>query len=479
MMQPLREYQRLAVSNVLSAWKSGARATLLCCPTGGGKTRLGEELVRRARAHDKRVLWIAHRRELIRQAADRLRLTFRLEVALIAPGEEYNPLAPIQVATVQTLLAREERPPADLVVFDEAHHYAADDWRELATAYQGARSLGLTATPERGDGKPLGDLFDSLVVAASYSELIAQGHLVQCRVYQPPEHVEGLAQDPFVAYQRYGEGGRAFVFCRSVEAAYDLAEQFRAQAIPAQTVEADTPKGERDQHLEDFAAGRVRILTNVYALTEGVDVPAARVCILARGCDHVTPFLQMAGRVLRPDPDKPDAILIDLTGATLRHGMPTEDRIYSLSDEGIQRTSPTPLRNCLQCGACVPSWQRVCPACGYEEPVRVQPGPRIYDMELRAVFAGAATPEDAKAREYRRLRALQRERGFALYFVQKAYKQLFGVLPVITDATDEERRAEFQRLSDIARERGYKPGYVLIQYKTTFGAWPPRIWRAA
>ncbi len=472
-VQVLRDYQERAVTDVRSAWSAGTRRVCLVAPTGGGKTRLGEELVA-----DAPTLWIAHRRELLRQAAARLRSRFgRLDVGLIAPGEDFDPGARIQVATVQTLLARTWRPRVDRVVFDECHHFLADDWNELATFYANADLLGLTATPERRDGRSLGDLFDTLVVAASYSELIEQGHLVRCRVYQPPEALgSDLAQDPVIAYQRYAEGSRAFVFCSSVETAYRLAKRFYDEGIAAGTIEANTPVRERDEALERFARGEIAVLTNCFALTEGVDVPAARTVILARAFEHVTPFLQAAGRVLRPHAEKPDAILIDLVGATLVHGLPTEDREYSLEGKGIRRTSLAPLRNCPECGATVLAAQRRCPECGFEPPAEPRAQPRIYDLELRAVYAGSETPAQAKERELGRLRDIARERGWSVGWVAREYKKLFGAAPELVNATSDEKRTEYERLSGIAKEHGYKSGFVSARFKELFGHWPPREW---
>jgi superfamily II DNA or RNA helicase len=479
MIQPLRPYQESAVVGVYNAWQSGHRSVCLVAPTGAGKTRLGEEFVYRARAAAEPVLWIAHRRELLRQAAERLRLRFgALAVGIIAASEDPSPYAAIQVATVQTLLARDERPPASLIVFDEAHHYVADDWKALAAHYSSARALGLTATPERQDGRPLGDIFDAIVVAAKYSELLREGFLVPCRVYQPPKILgSDLAQDPLEAYKRFGEGSRAFVFCGAVDVAYQLAERCRTEGIPAATIEAKTPKAERDQILADFAAGAVRVLTNVFALTEGVDVPAARTVILASACSHVGGYLQRVGRVLRPHPEKPDAIVIDLTGATLLHGMPTEDREYSLEGKGIIRTSLAPLKTCPKCAATILAAYEVCPECGWKFGGDGSSGramPKVWDLELRAVFAGADTPSTAKEREYRRLRELARSRGWNLYFVVKEYRKLFGEAPRITDATPEEKLAEYERLRALGAERKFKPGFAKVRFKELFGHWPER-----
>ena len=469
----LRPYQARALDAVAQQHQSGHRSVCLVLPTGSGKTFVGARHVA-----ERRCLWVAHRRELVSQAAVALRRELGYgAVGAIAPGLERVPEAAVQVASIQTLLAREGvRPPADVLVLDEAHHYLADQFRTILASYPEARVLGLTATPERGDGKPLGDVFGSLVVGAHYSELLADGHLVPCRVYQPPAAMGSreLAQDPLAAYRRYVDGQRAFVFVSSVQIAREQAKAFCEAGVPAGVISYETAASDRVLTLRRFADGDLRALVNVYALTEGVDVPAASACILARGCDHAGMYLQIAGRILRPAPGKAEATLVDLTGASLRHGLPTLDRAYSLEGEGIRQAAGAALRNCLRCGACYPSQPGPCPECGYLEPVRTPPPPKIYSLELREVFAGQDTPSDAKAREYMRLRAIQQERGFKLYWVQREYKKLFGEAPVITDASREERDEELARLVAFAASRGYKQGFAAVRYREMFGAWPPR-----
>jgi superfamily II DNA or RNA helicase len=437
---------------------------------------MGEELVALELRRGGRVLWVCHRIELVKQAADRLRLA-GMDVGIIAPSEPWSPAAPVQVATVQSLAARELRPEATLFVWDEAHHANAEEWAKVAGHYTDSRHAGLTATPERTDGKPLGDMFDDLVVAAQYSELLAAGHLVQCKVFQPPEIFgNGLAQDPLLALQRYAQPGqRGFVFNASVKLANETAERFTQAGVAAAPISFKTPGWQRAMFLEQFARGELKYLTNQNVLTEGVDVPDASVCMLASACSHVSGFLQKVGRVLRPAKDKPFALVIDLSGATLVHGMPTEDRIYSLDGKGIKRTSVAPMKSCPECGATILAAYPECPSCGYAFPRKArEAGPRIYDLELREVYAGSETPDDAKKREYRRLRQLQKSRGFSLYFVVKSYRDLFGVEPVIEDASMDERRFELVRLQALARSKGFKPGFAAVRYKKLFGMYPPR-----
>ncbi len=471
-MHPLRDYQLRADAQIQAHHAAGRRRVLCVAPTGAGKSLIG---LATAVKFD-RVLWLAHRRELVRDAAERLTGELgALDVGIIAAGLPQSPFARVQVSSIQTLLRRDSSawPEAQLVIFDEAHHAKAEQWSQLLAHYPNAQQLLLTATPERQDGKPMGDMCDALVVAADYSELLAAGHLVPIRAYRPTEILgSNLAQDPVDAWERYSDRSPGFAFFATVALAHDAARRMVERGIRARVIEQGTDPRERAETIAMMHAGELDCICNVYTMTEGIDIPCARVCMLASAAHHCGGFLQKAGRVLRPHPSKRDAILIDLVGASILHGLPTENRIYSLDGKPIERTEKVPLKTCLACGAIVHAAYPKCPECGVAFPRTERKGPKIWDMDLVEVFAGENTPEDAKRREYARLRALQKARGFDLYFVQKSYKELFGVLPIIHDASDEEKREAYAKLQAVARARGFKPGFPKVRYRELFGAWP-------
>lgn len=423
-------HQERAVDAVLELWARDVRRVCLVAPTGAGKTEMGGQVVARCLSRELRGVWLTHTQDLVRQSARRLERMGH-SVGILMADEPVSPFAPVQVASVQTLIAREHLPPCDFLVIDEAHHWAADEFRLVAERLEPRFSVGLTATPQRGDGRPLGDLFEEIVVACHYSELVGKGVLVPVRVLRPREEVKGVAEDPVKAYLERGEKRSGFVYVKDVPEALRVAMKFCEAGVPADVVHAKTPKFDRELSITKLRDGRVRLLVNVYALTEGVDVPNASLAILCRGISHVSMYLQIAGRILRACEGKEDALLLDLPGVSHRFGAPIEDRDYSLDGEGIKKKG-VGLCICLHCGFTFEGGG-TCPRCGQQNPKqdRASVGTKIVRRELE--------------------------------------EKRFDAAP------DWQKKAEFQRLQVIARNQGYKPGWAVTQFVTRFGhapAWP-------
>lgn len=335
----LRKYQEQAVASVRAKWAAGARSVCVVAPTGSGKTVIGT-----AATHGSRTLWVAHRRELVRQGAAELRrLHGKNEIGTVMFGEDPNPTARVQVASTATLLSRgaDSLGKFDLVVLDECHHYEADTYRQIRELNREARFIGLTATPQRDDGRPLGDTFEELVVAAHYSELIRDGFIVAPTVIRPPVDLgSDKAADPVSAWRSFAGSGRTLAFYPRLAEAKASIRQWQMSGVRADHLDGETPRSLRDEAIEAFTAGRIDLLTNVFVLTEGVDIPAAEVVLSCRKFEFVGTMIQAFGRVMRKAPGKERAIVIDLCGSTIRHGLPHDDREYSLtSDRPIRKAS--------------------------------------------------------------------------------------------------------------------------------------------
>ncbi len=385
-MRELRPYQANALSEVSRLFREGHRRVLVCCPTGGGKTFIASNAAKTAAERGKRVLWVAHRSELVDQAVKELREVTGRKVGVFQGGRKADPSAMIQVASIQTLIRREEIPKADLVIGDEAHRMLADQWHGLLETYRDSYYIYLTATPERGDGKPLGDLATALVPTVQPSELIAEGVLVPCEIISPNFEIKGgISDDPVEAYLRWGKKRRAIFFCQSKEHAAVVAEGLTAQGIPNGVVTDSTPWAARQAIYRRVSDGTLRALVNVLVGTEGLDIPPLSVCVIARTAGHSSMYVQMVGRVMRSCRGKSSATIIDLKGVVAKYGTPDRDRTYSLEgDEAVTiDKGDMAILKCKECGSLKTS--PICPVCGYQATVERQMVPDIVSHDMQVV----------------------------------------------------------------------------------------------
>lgn len=399
----LRPYQDRAITGCREAFVGGARRIVVVAPTGSGKTVIASTFVknailsyaalssgpsgeaglaRRGIPRDARVVFLCHRDELIRQSVDKLyRCGLGKDDVGIISAKQVNPApaAAVQVASVQTLVARcmgrlqIPLPQARLLILDEAHHYRADQWGAIVQAYADAVILGLTATPARSDGKPLGHrhggIFDAMVVVAQPRELIADGYLVPCEVVAAPSKQKSgqIMQDPVAAQRLLAAGRSTVLFAATIAAATRYRDAFRDIGVTSEIIHQKTNHILRRQIFERFEAGEVEVLTNVNVASEGWDSPRAEVCQIARGCGSQGLYIQMVGRALRPREGKGSALLIDHNGVSNDFGYPDEDRKYTL-DKGIERMPNQPERTerKCSCGGMFPITVNTCPWCGKE-----------------------------------------------------------------------------------------------------------------
>jgi DNA repair protein RadD len=366
-----RDYQELAVNSTRSRIASGVRRVIINAATGSGKTVIAAGIVLMAVSKGKKVLFIAHRRELIEQTCAKLVDAGVLNFGVIMSGNRaVNAAAAVQVASIQTLVRR-ELPPADLIIIDEAHRSQSKSYLNILANYPRAVVIGLSATPERLDGKGLDDIFDDMVVVEQVSNLIARGFLMKpvcyvgpvpdlvgvktrCGDYDEHELADAMDQPKLIGdivanWMRLARGKQTVAFAASVEHAKHIADEFRAAGVSAAVVSGKTPKAQREAIIADWRSGYIQVVANCALFIEGFDYPELEVCILARPTQSVSLFLQCCGRVMRTAPNKDVAIILDHAGCLHEHGQPHLDRVWTLEGMAKKRKKTDSAMTCDVC----------------------------------------------------------------------------------------------------------------------------------
>lgn len=430
----------------MEEYRKGNRTLCVVIPTGGGKTVTAAAFAKRhvEKNPAAKILFTAHREELVSQAYDTLTdAGLQCGVIQASPTREYNPFRTVQVASIQTLMARDLVPDATMAIFDEVHHMPSDKWAALAMEYRKRRIpiIGLTATPIRADGRGFEGIMDAIVVPITMKQLIGQGFLVPYTLIAPPDVLKNdqIAQKPVDAYITHASGRKCIVFATNVKAAKEYTEQFNAAGIACATVWGEMDPVDRRRVLAAYKVGDIQVLTNVGVLTEGFDDKPTSCVIIARSVGSLALYLQMAGRGLRcsPESDKTDAIIIDLNGNCRKPsiGEPADDRDWTL--EGLGNTK----KNLEQ------AKERFCPVCK----VLIDADSETAYCELCGIARPEAVPPTVVNVKLVKYAALQKE-------------------------TEAQRRARFEGMKAIARTKGYSQWQPHMKFKALYGERPPRAW---
>ena len=340
----LRPYQEEARRKVEDTWIAGTRRTLLVLPTGCGKTivftKITEDMVRKG----KRVLILAHRGELLQQAADKIRKTTGLLCAVEKADETcLESWYRVTVGSVQSLqrekrLDQFDRDYFDVIIIDEAHHAVSEGYQRVLQHFGDANVLGVTATPDRGDMKNLGTYFDSLAYEYSLPRAIRDGYLSPIKALTIPLKVDitgvgiqsgdfaageiGTALDPYLEQiaeemQHYCKSRKTVVFLPLIKTSQKFTEILNAHGFRAAEVNGDSD--DRQQVLQDFDRGTYNVICNSMLLTEGWDCPSVDCVIVLRPTKVRALYSQMVGRGTRLYPGKEDLLIIDFLWLTEKH----------------------------------------------------------------------------------------------------------------------------------------------------------------
>ena len=342
--QTLRPYQQAARDSIHAQWEQGRLRTLLVLPTGTGKTIVFASVAAdQVRAGD-RVLILAHRGELLEQAADKLQRSTGL-VSAVEKAEStcLDSWYRVVVGSVQTLQrpARLERFPRDYfgtIIIDEAHHAITDGYRRILDYFESAKVLGVTATPDRGDMRNMGEVFDSLAFEYKLTDAIREGYLCRIMAQTVPLKLDitsvtmsggdyavgelGTALDPYLEQiaaemaQRC-KGRKTVVFLPLIKTSQKFRDLLNAKGFCAAEVNGQST--DRKEVLADFDAGKYNVLCNSMLLTEGWDCPSVDCVVVLRPTKVRSLYSQMVGRGTRLSPGKKDLLLLDFLWMTDKH----------------------------------------------------------------------------------------------------------------------------------------------------------------
>jgi superfamily II DNA or RNA helicase len=375
---------------------------VLVAPTGFGKTHTTTEIVRSAVERGRTVWFMAHLKEILQDTHEKLRAHL-IPHGFIMAGHAGS-ARQVQIVSVQTAVRRLDKlKRPDLIIVDEAHLAVAAtyqrifEWAEAGPRFYrpgGAMLLHLTATPERLDGRGLGEVADVIVPTCSTADLISEGLLAPIRYFAPDmpdlrgirmvagDYDAGQLADfmdkPKIVgsavghYKRLAMHRPTIAYCVSIRHAEHTAAEFRAAGVRAVAVSGESDSAERREALEGLRAGRIDVVCNCALWVAGVDAPNVACIVLLAPTRSLTKYLQSVGRGLRIAPGKPDTVILDHANLAMTHGLPTDEREWSLTGhQGAKRSKAgeVSVRQCSACYAVSRATASVCRECGKPFPI--------------------------------------------------------------------------------------------------------------
>lgn len=368
----LRDYQSEGKAKIYQMWTQ-MRSIMYQMPTGTGKTKLFVSIARdlfdwgAARKTAVKILFLAHRIELIDQIDDTLGIKYNLAHAQIAANAKEQKNYALQIGSVQTLIRRLDRwvdKDFDVIIIDEAHHVKADSYKKILRAFPRAKVLGVTATPYRMSHESFRPEFDELITSAPVAKFIKDKWLCDYEYYsiRPESRIQMdinsisrfaldgdfldeasaaiMDKDEIRAgivssYERYAKGKKGIIYTITKAHNLHVCNQFVQKGYKAVAIDDTTPAETRKQYVEDFKKGKIEIICNVNIFSEGFDCPDLEFIQLARPTKSLSMYLQQVGRGLRPAPGKDKLIIIDNVGLYNRFGFPSARRHWRRHFEGL------------------------------------------------------------------------------------------------------------------------------------------------
>ncbi len=393
-MVQLRNYQETSIANIKERFRQGDKRTILCLPTGAGKTVTFSALAKRTidKNPQSRVLILTDRIELLSQAGGTL-YTIGLSVGVLSAKAKHMPRERVVVAMVETYYKRVKKgwklPGLSLIIVDEAHK---GNFRKIFQMHPDIHTIGATATPIATSRKdPLKNYFNSIVVGTEIGELVQDGYLSKPRYfavkmditagtgadgdYKTGELYKDYNKSELYAgcvknHQKHAAGQKTVVFCVNIEHSEQTAKSFLEVTPNVRVITSFTPEEQRKGTLRWFSKTEGAILVNCGILTTGFDEPTIECVILNRATKSLPLYLQMCGRGSRTTSTKENFTIIDMGNNISNHGFWHEPRDWErmfLHPKKPRESAPG-VKECPHCEALLATWISVCTHCGYEYP---------------------------------------------------------------------------------------------------------------
>lgn len=474
----VREYQQRIVRQVREKIAEGSKRILVVLPTGGGKSVVAADIMRRTAERGRESIFFAAQRELVKQIGGQLsRIGLPSQTIMAGVTNEYQSYED-QMNCRCSLVARDtlwqrafkrnkiELPKADVVQIDECHQAGCPTYVKIMEAYEDSIIIGWTATPCRTDNKPLGLWFDSMVIGASYKELQDLGFLVPVKAVAPDrpdlkglkvskgDYVKGdlekrMNRDEMVGnivkeWVARAEGRSTVLFASGVDHSIHCRDEFRKRGITAEHIDGTMDNQRRDDIMARARDGQVQVVCNYGVLHTGVDVARWKVMICARPTKSFGLFRQMAGRIQRPYPGHDHCLLIDHSDNVLHFGFPDEDvdwQIDGAEDQAKRhaekkrneggKDDPTP-KEPYACDKCHTLYRGyACPACGHRPErkgteVKMTPGELIELERKRACKSDGLVDKQA---HWDKCMGIAIHKGMMIGAAAHMYRDRYGVFP--------------------------------------------------
>ncbi|WP_206538449.1 DEAD/DEAH box helicase [Listeria fleischmannii] len=383
-------------------------------PCGSGKSIVISEIIRTATSKKNHVLFLVHRKEILEQ----------IRATLLLNKVDMNF---VELGMIQTVVRRmnNTRKPK-LIVVDESHHALASSYKKIFTHFNDAKIISFTATPVRLNGGGLGDINDILIEEVSTKWLI-ENHFLSPYKYFAPEvmetfqlHVKRTGDydlteldnqfterkiwgDVIAHYKKLADGEQAILYASSIYQSKKMAASFQEANIPSEHIDGKTPKLVRDEIIQKFRDGEIKVLCNLDLIGEGFDVPDCSTVIMLRPTQSLSLYIQQSMRGMRYRPGK-TSIIIDHVGNVTRFGLPDMERTWSLTPKkGSNATkAEAPVKICKECFMTVLQTDNKCPHCGAvfkveAKAIEVDESAELKEIDEQTFKLDFRTPEDCKS----------------------------------------------------------------------------------